>query len=81
MTSTYSSLELEKQITKYSNDQETILTIGVFDGVHKGHQLLFEELNDIASKTTHHSTAITFTGGILLINKGKDSELNNHVEM
>jgi len=61
MTSTYSSLELEKQITKYSNDQETILTIGVFDGVHKGHQLLFEELNDIASKTTHHSTAITFT--------------------
>ena len=61
MTSTYSSLELEKQISKYSNNQETILTIGVFDGVHKGHQHLFEELNDIASKTTQHSTAITFT--------------------
>lgn len=61
MTSTYSSLELEKQISKYSNDKETILTIGVFDGVHKGHQHLFEKLNDIASKTSHHSTVITFT--------------------
>ena len=60
MTSKYSSLELEKQISKFTNDQETILTIGVFDGVHKGHQHLFKKLNDIASKTTKHSTVITF---------------------
>ena len=60
MTSKYSSLELEKQISKFTNNQETILTIGVFDGVHKGHQHLFKKLNDIASKTTKHSTVITF---------------------
>jgi len=60
MTSKYPSLELEKQISKYSNDEETILTIGVFDGVHKGHQHLFKKLNYIASKTTQHSTVITF---------------------
>ena len=60
MTSKISSLELEKQISKFPNDQETVLTIGVFDGVHKGHQHLFKKLNNIASKTTKHSTVITF---------------------
>lgn len=60
MTSTYSPKELAKQILQYTNNQKTILTIGVFDGVHKGHKHLFEKLNDIASKTTQHSTVITF---------------------
>lgn len=38
-----------------------IATIGFFDGVHKGHQFLFEHLRSLAKKGDYTSLCITFT--------------------
>jgi riboflavin kinase/FMN adenylyltransferase len=40
--------------------KNTILTIGTFDGVHKGHQQLIKRINQIASDQDGESVLITF---------------------
>ena len=40
--------------------KKSVLTIGTFDGVHLGHQKLFEILNNKALATNSESVVITF---------------------
>lgn len=46
-----------QELPKFKN---AILTIGTFDGVHKGHQKLLERLNTLAKKHDGESILITF---------------------
>ena len=41
-------------------DKSTVLTIGVFDGVHRGHQHLLKQVVDVASKEGMLSGVLTF---------------------
>ena len=41
--------------------KETAVTIGSFDGLHKGHRMLIDKLNQVCSKKHFHSVVITFT--------------------
>lgn len=44
----------------FSTDSGTTITVGSFDGVHRGHQAIFERLTSNASGTDLLSTIVTF---------------------
>jgi len=53
-------LRLYKDLTKLPSFKNTTLTVGTFDGVHKGHQKLIQRLNQKASAINGESLIITF---------------------
>ncbi len=53
-------MDLIDDLTKVSLRQETILTIGAFDGVHRGHQVLVERVVQRAHATDRLAVLITF---------------------
>lgn len=40
-------------------DKETVLTMGTFDGVHRGHKTILNRLNNIAQKNKLRSVVMT----------------------
>ncbi len=53
-------MDLIDDLAKANLRQETILTIGAFDGVHRGHQVLIGRLVDRARATDRLAALITF---------------------
>jgi riboflavin kinase/FMN adenylyltransferase len=53
-------MSVEKELGKFSSEKDTLLTIGVFDGVHLGHQHLISKLKELARKQGFASGVITF---------------------
>ena len=53
-------MSLEEELAELSSKKETLLTIGVFDGVHLGHKHLFKRLTLQAEKQNLISSVITF---------------------
>ena len=51
---------VEEELARFSSNQETVLTVGVFDGVHLGHQRLISELLNQAKKRKMISGVVTF---------------------
>jgi len=47
-------------IDQFPSDIKTILTIGTFDGVHKGHKYVLKRLNEIAKNEGGESVLLTF---------------------
>ena len=47
-------------IINKSQSEESVVTIGNFDGLHLGHRQLFESLNEVALKNNYRRIAITF---------------------
>jgi len=53
-------VQIEKELAKVKPQKETLLTIGVFDGIHLGHQRLLTHLRDEARKKNWLSGVVTF---------------------
>jgi riboflavin kinase/FMN adenylyltransferase len=53
-------MSVEEELARFSSDQEMILTIGVFDGVHLGHQYLISQLVEQARQQNLSSGVVTF---------------------
>ncbi|GGG92296.1 riboflavin biosynthesis protein [Polaribacter pacificus] len=53
-------MELIHSLSNYKSSQETIVTIGTFDGVHIGHQKIIEQLVQNAKKLNKKSVLLTF---------------------
>ncbi|MCD6359130.1 MAG: FAD synthetase family protein, partial [Dehalococcoidia bacterium] len=53
-------MNLEEKLAQASSESDTALTIGVFDGVHRGHQHLISHLQNAALKNRLLSGIITF---------------------
>ena len=45
---------------KTIDDRPSVLTIGVFDGIHVGHQKLFREIINLSKENNFQSIVITF---------------------
>lgn len=53
-------MHVEEELTHFSPEKETLLTIGVFDGVHLGHKYLISKLVELARKENLLSGVVTF---------------------
>jgi riboflavin kinase/FMN adenylyltransferase len=53
-------MEIEQELANITPQGETLLTIGVFDGVHAGHRYLLEKLQQRAAEKNLLSGVVTF---------------------
>jgi riboflavin kinase/FMN adenylyltransferase len=53
-------MEIEQELSNVTPEGETLLTIGVFDGVHAGHRHLLERLQQRATEKDLVSGVVTF---------------------
>jgi riboflavin kinase/FMN adenylyltransferase len=53
-------MSVEEELGRFSPEKDTLLTIGVFDGVHLGHRHLISKLKELAHKQGFASGVITF---------------------
>jgi riboflavin kinase/FMN adenylyltransferase len=53
-------MQIEQELAQFSPQKETLLTIGVFDGLHLGHKFLISKLVDLAHKQNFLSGVVTF---------------------
>jgi len=53
-------MKVYHSIEQFPSDIKTTLTIGTFDGVHKGHKHVLKRLNEIAKKEGSESVLLTF---------------------
>lgn len=53
-------MKIFHHIKTCKNAKNPVLTLGMFDGVHIGHQAIIQQLNDIAAKVEGQSTLLTF---------------------
>lgn len=53
-------MQIEEELAKVKPEKETLLTIGVFDGVHLGHRRLLTHLKDKARRKNWLSGVVTF---------------------
>lgn len=60
------------QLPKFKN---AVITVGTFDGVHKGHQQLIKRINELAENSNGESVIITFNPHPRLVINPNDSNL------
>ena len=53
-------MQLEQELAGFQQDRDSLITIGVFDGVHLGHKLLIQRLKELATEQDLRSIIITF---------------------
>jgi len=54
-------MEIEQELANINPQGETLLTIGVFDGVHAGHRYLLKKLQQLAAEKNLLSGVVTFS--------------------
>ena len=53
-------MKITKNLSQYTSKTPLALSIGIFDGVHKGHQSIIKKLNFIAQEKNLESAILTF---------------------
>jgi riboflavin kinase / FMN adenylyltransferase len=51
---------LDQELAGFQDTRDSVVTIGVFDGVHLGHKYLINQLKELARQQDLHSVVITF---------------------
>jgi riboflavin kinase/FMN adenylyltransferase len=53
-------MNIYNSVDKIEKDENTVLTIGTFDGIHKGHKVLFKKVKEYSSLHGLRNVVITF---------------------
>ena len=53
-------MNIEKELVNFKPDRESVLTVGVFDGVHRGHRHLLCHLTTLAEEMDLLAGVVTF---------------------
>jgi riboflavin kinase/FMN adenylyltransferase len=53
-------MHIEQELAKLSPGEDTLLTVGVFDGVHLGHKYIISQLKELARQQNLLSGVVTF---------------------
>ncbi len=53
-------MQLEQELAGFTSDRESLVAIGVFDGVHLGHKYLISQLKELAGQQGYSSVVVTF---------------------
>jgi len=53
-------VKVYNSIDQFPSDVKSVVTLGTFDGVHKGHKYVLKRMNEIASKEGGESVLLTF---------------------
>lgn len=68
-------------ISEFDSSEQTIVTIGTFDGVHVGHRKIIKRLIDAANQTNSKSTLLTFfPHPRMVLQQNSDLKLINTLE-
>lgn len=74
-------MEVIKDFNKFQSSKPLALSLGMFDGVHKGHQSIVRKLNQIAVEREYQSAILSFwPHPRLVINPNDDLKLLNTIE-
>jgi riboflavin kinase/FMN adenylyltransferase len=65
-------VQVEKELARVKPQQDMLLSIGVFDGVHLGHQMLLTHLRDEARNKNWLSGVVTFKSHPEIVLAGKN---------
>lgn len=68
-------MNVYKDLNSLPNFRNAVITIGSFDGVHKGHQIILERVKELAQKVAGESVVITFHPHPRLVVYPKDTSL------
>ncbi len=60
MSESYTTVKIFRDLNSIRQIPQPVLTIGTFDGVHKGHQKIIDQLNYEAKKINGESVLLTF---------------------
>ena len=53
-------MQVDQELARYRQDRDSLISIGVFDGVHLGHKYLISQLKELAKPQGLRSIVITF---------------------
>ena len=53
-------MKIDRELAKFSQCLDSVITVGVFDGVHRGHHHIINHLLNAASKTSRLAGVVTF---------------------
>ncbi len=53
-------MEIISDIDGFQTSDKSVLTVGTFDGIHRGHQKIIEKVKAVAKSTGAYSTLVTF---------------------
>ena len=53
-------MKIYKSIYEYNESKSSVVTIGTFDGIHKGHQKIFKKVIDASKQSNLSSVVLTF---------------------
>lgn len=74
-------LKIFKSIKDFSSDKKTILTLGTFDGVHKGHQKILKKITQGTENGKYESLVLTFfPHPRMVLQENSDIKLLNTIE-
>src|SRR6186997_991860 len=70
-------MQVVRDIDEIRFDKKSAITVGTFDGVHRGHKKIIEKLNSIKDSKKLRSVIITFDPHpqIVLKNRAKDIKI------
>lgn len=74
-------MKIIHHISEFDSSEQTIVTIGTFDGVHVGHRKIIKRLINAANQTNSKSTLLTFfPHPRMVLQQNSDLKLINTLE-